>query len=150
MITISRILYLLCTIMVLVSPISWADPVSRAAPDAEVSIIQPKDGDTVNSPVKVVFGVKGMTVMPAGIAHPRSGHHHLLVDVKDLPDLSQPIPSDSQHLHFGKGQKETVLELSPGVHTLQLLLGDHLHRPHDKPVLSEKISITVKESKKGE
>ena len=79
------------------------------------------------------------------MAHPESGHHHLLVDIDTLPDLSLPIPADAQHIHFGKAQKETTLELAPGKHTLQLLLGDHFHRPHDKPVLSEKITITVKE-----
>lgn len=138
---------ILCAILVLLSPVLWSNPLSKAAPNAEVSILEPSDGATVSSPVSVKFGIKGMILMPAGIAHPESGHHHLLVDVDELPDLTQPIPADAQHIHFGKGQTETTLELSPGEHTLQLLLGDQYHRPHDKPVISKKITITVQPPK---
>lgn len=110
---------------------------------AEVYIIAPKDGDTVSSPVKVLFGLKGMGVAPAGIAFDGSGHHHLIIDA-DLPAAGAPIPADANHVHFGKGQTETSLELKPGKHTLQLLLGNQLHVPHDPVVASKKITITVK------
>lgn len=110
---------------------------------AEVYIISPKDGETVSSPVNVKFGLKGMGVAPAGIAFDGAGHHHLIVDA-DLPPAGAPIPADANHVHFGKGQTETSLELKPGKHTLQLLLGDQLHVPHDPVVASKKITITVK------
>jgi len=110
---------------------------------AEVYFIAPADGATVTSPVTVKFGLKGMGVAPAGIAFDGAGHHHLIVDA-DLPPLDKPIPADANHVHFGKGQTETTLELKPGKHTLQLLLGDQLHVPHDPAVTSKKITITVK------
>lgn len=110
---------------------------------AEVYFIAPKDGETVTGPVTVKFGLKGMGVAPAGIAFDGSGHHHLIVDA-ELPPLNAPVPTDAQHLHFGKGQTETTVELKPGKHTLQLLLGDHLHTPHEPAVASKKITITVK------
>jgi hypothetical protein len=112
---------------------------------AEVYIISPKDGAVVTSPVTVRFGLKGMGIAPAGVAFENSGHHHLLVDVDPPADLSQPIANNEHSLHFGKGQTETELKLTPGKHTLQLLLGDQLHVPHDPPVMSKKITITVKE-----
>ncbi|HEU0225528.1 MAG TPA: DUF4399 domain-containing protein [Steroidobacteraceae bacterium] len=117
-------------------------PRSAAPPDTRLYIISPADGATVTGPVTVRFGLRGMGVAPAGIAIDGTGHHHLLIDV-DVPALDQPIPADANHLHFGKGQTETVLTLAPGRHRLQLLLGDHLHRPHDPPVVSEAITITV-------
>ena len=107
-------------------------------------IISPKDGDVVGKEVKVVFGLKGMGVAPAGVNIPDTGHHHLLLDLDKLPDMSQPIPASKNHLHFGKGQTETTLKLEPGKHTIQLLLGNYLHIPHDKEVISKKITITVK------
>ena len=84
-----------------------------------------------------------MGVAPAGIAHPNTGHHHLLIDVATPPKAGETIPNDAQHRHFGGGQTEVALQLAPGKHTLRLLLGDHLHRPHDPPVMSEEITITV-------
>ena len=114
------------------------------ADQARAYIIAPADGAVVSSPVTVVFGLSGMGVAPAGTDRANTGHHHLLIDVAELPPLDQPIPSDQHHRHFGGGQTEVTLELAPGQHTLQLLLGDHLHRPHQPPVLSEKITITVK------
>ncbi len=116
----------------------------QAADTAQLYIITPANGATVKSPVTIKFGLKGMGVAPAGIEFANTGHHHLLIDLDKLPDLKQPIPADKQHVHFGAGQTETTLELAPGKHTLQLLLGDHLHRPHATPVVSEKITITVK------
>ena len=113
------------------------------APDgAIVYIVSPSNGDVVNNPVKVIFGLSGMGIAPAGTNIENTGHHHLIID-SPLPDTSLPVPSDDHHLHFGKGQTETVLNLTPGEHTLQLLLGDWLHKPHDKVIKSEKITISV-------
>ncbi|HHQ13993.1 MAG TPA: DUF4399 domain-containing protein [Chromatiales bacterium] len=111
---------------------------------ASVFFITPVDGQTVQNPVVVKFGISGMSVAPAGDARPASGHHHLLIDTQ-LTDaeLNQPIAKDAQHLHFGKGQTETTLELSPGQHTLQLVLGDASHIPHEPPVMSTRITINV-------
>jgi len=116
---------------------------SKAPPDAKVYIISPLDGETLESPVLVQFGLKGMGVAPAGVVRENTGHHHLLIDVKTLPPLGSPIPSDANHKHFGGGQTETTLELKPKTHTLQLFLGDQTHTPHDPPLFSEKITITV-------
>ena len=114
-----------------------------APTDAELYIISPQDGDTVTSPVTIQFGLKGMGVAPAGVDKPNTGHHHLLIDT-DVPSLDAPIPNDDNHKHFGGGQTEVTLELPPGRHTLQLILGDMAHIPHDPPVMSRKITITVK------
>lgn len=110
---------------------------------AEVYIVSPKDGAKVESPVTVVFGLKGMGVAPAGIKFDGTGHHHLIVDSDPPADLSQPLPATEKSIHFGKGQTETTLTLPPGTHTLQLVLGDALHIPHEPPVISKKITITV-------
>ena len=115
-----------------------------SSPDkAMLYIITPQDGDTVSSPVKVIFGLKGMGVAPAGIKMKNTGHHHLLINLAQLPDLNLPIPSDEQHKHFGKGQTEVSIELEKGEHTLQLILGDHMHVPHEPPIISKKIRIKV-------
>jgi hypothetical protein len=117
-------------------------PRTASPAGAKVAITSPANGATVKSPVKVTFAIEGMTLAPAGTADPNSGHHHLLIDT-DLPALDQPIPKDANHVHFGKAQTEADVELPPGTHTLQLLLGDANHVPHDPPVVSEKITITV-------
>ena len=109
---------------------------------ATAYIISPEDGAVVSNPVRVVFGLKGFGVVPAAIPHESAGHHHLLIDT-ELPPLGAPIPMDANHLHFGGGQTETEIELAPGQHTLQLLVGDHLHVPHDPPIMSAPITITV-------
>jgi len=109
---------------------------------AKVTITSPADGQTVASPVTVQFALEGMSVAPAGTNDPNTGHHHLLIDT-GMPPLDQPIPTDANHLHFGQGQTEAQVELAPGQHTLQLLLGDGNHVPHDPPVASEQITITV-------
>ena len=115
-----------------------------ASPEgARVYFIGIADGDEVTSPVVIRFGLSGMGVAPAGIEKQLTGHHHLLVDT-DLTDPGLPIPSDDGHRHFGGGQTEGSFDLPPGRHTLQLLLADHRHVPHDPPVMSEKITITVK------
>lgn len=110
---------------------------------AKAYIISPENGATVKSPVTVRFGLSGIGVAPAGVERKNTGHHHLLIDVDELPDFNTPIPGDEQHRHFGGGQTEVTLELSPGTHRLQLLLGDHNHVPHNPPVLSEPVTITV-------
>lgn len=109
---------------------------------ARVYFIAPQDGARVESPVTVRFGLAGMGVAPAGVAQPNTGHHHLIVDA-DLPPLDKPVVADDRHRHIGGGQTEVTLDLAPGPHTLQLLLGDQNHVPHDPPVASEKITITV-------
>ena len=114
-----------------------------SAEGAELYFITPNDADTVTSPVSVKFGLKNMGIAPAGVNVENTGHHHILIDT-GLPALDQPIPADEQHVHFGKGQTETSLNLAPGKHTLQLLLGDHVHTPHSPPVMSKQITITVK------
>ena len=110
--------------------------------DAKVFFIEPADGATVTNPVTVKFGIEGMEVAPAGTEKPNAGHHHVLVDTA-LEDYDAPIPSDDRHKHFGKGQTETQIELTPGEHTLQLILGDQNHIPHDPVVESESITVTV-------
>jgi len=113
------------------------------APDnAEAYLISPLDGATVQNPVTVRFGLKNMGVAPAGVDVANTGHHHLLIDT-GTPALDRPVPSDEHHRHFGGGQTETTLELAPGTHTLQLLLGDKNHIPHDPPVMSRRITIHV-------
>ena len=110
---------------------------------AEVYIVAPKDGAKVKGPVTVVFGLKGMGIAPAGIKFDSTGHHHLLIDSELPADLSQPLAANEKSVHFGKGQTETTLTLPPGKHTLQLVLGDSLHIPHEPAVVSKKITVTV-------
>ena len=117
-------------------------PRSESPAGAQVYFIHPQNGAVVTSPVHIVFGLKGMGVAPAGIEKQGTGHHHLLINVEAI-DYGLPIGKDSQHRHFGGGQTEAMIELSPGEHSLQLLMADHLHIPHDPPVISEKITITV-------
>jgi hypothetical protein len=112
-------------------------------PGAEVYIISPRDGAKVHSPVTVVFGLKGMGVAPAGVKFDNTGHHHLLIDTDPPSDVNAPLPATDKIVHFGKGQTEASVPLSPGKHTLQLLLGDQNHVPHNPPVISKKITITV-------
>jgi hypothetical protein len=119
-----------------------AEP-TPAAKDASLYFITPRDGQKVRPPVAVRFGLHGMGVTHAGDSYANSGHHHLFVDVTDPLDPNDTIPSDKNHLHFGAGQTETLLELPPGRHALQLVLGDANHLPFDPPVVSKKIRITV-------
>ena len=115
----------------------------RGAPsDYEGACVIARHGAVVESPVTVRFGLSGMGVAPAGIQNPKTGHHHLIIDAP-LPDPGKPIPADDHHRHFGGGQTEVVLDLPPGKHSLQLVLGDHLHIPHDPPIVSKQIEITV-------
>jgi hypothetical protein len=112
-------------------------------PGAEVYIVSPKDGAKIKGPVTVVFGLKGMGIAPAGIKFDNTGHHHLLIDSDPPADLSLPLAANEKSVHFGKGQTETTLTLPPGKHTLQLVLADSLHTPHEPAVISKKITITV-------
>ena len=121
-------------------------PKQKSTPGATVYIISPKDGATVGKTFTVQFGLKGMGIAPAGVKLPDTGHHHLLVDVSDAdkPDFNVPLPATDNVKHFGKGQTETELTLPAGKHTLQLVLGDYLHLPHNPAVVSKKVTITVK------
>ena len=112
--------------------------------ERSVFFIAPLTGETVSNPIKITFGAKGVNIVPAGVDLPMSGHHHLLINVDKLPNLKLPIPADSNHLHFGNGQTEAEINLPPGKHTLQLLLGNHLHVPHSQPIISDRIEITVR------
>jgi Domain of unknown function (DUF4399) len=120
-----------------------AQEASKAPADAKVMIVEPANGATVSSPVTVKFGLTGMEISPAGTEKANSGHHHLLINTK-LADPKAAIPADDKHKHYGKGQTEDTLTLPPGTHTLQLVLGDHNHAPHNPLVQSEVITITVK------
>lgn len=123
------------------------------APDgAMLYIINLEDGATVQSPVLVKFGLRGMGVAPAGVEADRTGHHHVYLNRPAFGDGDQDaeiaangIPSDDNHLHFGGGQTEVSLDLPPGEHTVQLVLGDHFHVPHNPPVVSDRITINVTE-----
>ena len=147
---------LLITLVILLSPIhlSFAEddkkPTAKAEPKmsspkgAKVYIIYPKDGKTVKKKFPVKFGVKKMGVAPAGIKFPNTGHHHLIIDGAKY-DMKLPLPMSDTIKHFGAGQTETLLELKPGKHTLKLVFADHLHRIHEPAVISDEITITVKE-----
>ncbi len=112
--------------------------------EARVYFINLEDGDEVESPFLIQFGLSKMGIAPAGIDRENTGHHHLLINVKDL-DFSKPIPASKNHIHFGGGQTESLVELPPGDYRLQLVLGDMTHTPHTPPVVSRQINITVKD-----
>jgi len=120
-----------------------AQEIKPSPAGAQAYFISPQNGQTVSNPVIIRFGLKGMGVAPAGIDLPNTGHHHLIIDTPQ-PKAGEPIPTDDNHRHFGAGQTETSLTLPPGRHTLQLVLGDFAHIPHDPPVASGRITITVK------
>lgn len=138
---------LMFSVLVFVMSMSFAyaddSLISKAAPDAKVYFIQPADGEVVDKTFVVKFGLSGMGVAPAGTDREHTGHHHVLINLESLPDMTKPLPANDNVKHFGGGQTEATLTLEPGTHTLQLLLGNHLHIPHDQPVISEKITITV-------
>jgi len=128
---------------------AWAEETIESlrspAPDgATVYFIEPSDGAIVSPEFSVKFGLRNMGVSPAGIEKAETGHHHILIDLDELPDMQFPLPATANIKHFGGGQTETVLKLPPGTHRLQLLLANHLHIPHRPPVMSEAITITVK------
>jgi hypothetical protein len=118
-------------------------PKNDAVPHA--FFVNLKNGDTVTSPVTVKFGLTGMDIAPAGTNKPNTGHFHLLIDTTLTDEQKKgPIPKDDQHLHFGKGQTETTVTLTPGKHTLQIVMGDGSHMLHNPPVMSDVITVTVK------
>jgi len=124
--------------------VSKPPPIPRTASNegASVFFITPADGATVTNPISVEFGIAGMDVVKAGNNQPNSGHHHLLIDT-ELPDFGLPIPADKHHIHFGDGSVSTQITLPPGEHKLQMILGDHLHIPHNPPLTSAQITIMV-------
>lgn len=130
-------------VMLGVAAVNAADLRSPAPEDAEVYFIEPQDEARVATTFTVKFGLTGMGIAPAGINVDGTGHHHLLIDAAGLPDMTMPLPASEQLVHFGKGQTETQVTLPPGVHSLQLVLGNYLHVPHDPPVLSDRITVTV-------
>ena len=134
---------LIITALLISASVAFAQERTPAPAGAEVYIIAPKNGAHVHSPVLVQFGLKGMGIAPAGIKFDNTGHHHLLIDTEPPADLAAPLPATDKIVHFGKGQTETSLTLTPGKHTLQLLLADQNHIPHSPPLLSRKITITV-------
>lgn len=126
--------------------IDTARPQRSPSPEgSSVRFANLEDGDIVPTSFTVKFVVNGMKVRPAGTMEENSGHHHLLVDVDELPPMNLPLPKSESFRHFGKGEKSALVTMPPGEHTLQLLFADHLHIPHDPPVMSEKITITVSE-----
>ncbi|HZF16918.1 MAG TPA: DUF4399 domain-containing protein [Steroidobacteraceae bacterium] len=130
--------------LLLASAVAWPQERTASPAGAEVYFVGLKDGAKVTNPVTVHFGLKGMGIAPAGIKFDNTGHHHLFVDTDIPADLSQPLPAvENKIIHFGKGQTEVTLTLTPGKHTLQLLVGDALHIPHNPPVVSQKITINV-------
>ena len=108
----------------------------------KVYFINLEDGDRVESPFLIQFGLSGMGIAPAGTDRSNTGHHHLLINVDDI-DLSKPIPSSSNHIHFGGGQTESLVDLMPGDYSMQLVLGDMTHTPHNPPIISQRVNITV-------
>lgn len=133
-----------CAFLFLIAPKAIAqDLVSHAPNDARVYIVEPADGATVPETFTVKFGLSGMDLAPAGVQKENTGHHHLLIDKEELPDLTASLPATEQIRHFGKAQTEAEITLSPGEHTLRLLLGNYAHVPHDNPAISEPITVTV-------
>jgi hypothetical protein len=111
---------------------------------ASVYIIAPADGATVSNPVTIVFGARGIGIAPAGVEQANTGHHHLMINVEPTDALlSESLPADENHVHFGGGQTETTRDLPPGTHTLRLVMADHNHVPHDPPLVSAPVTITV-------
>jgi hypothetical protein len=134
---------LLAVALTTVASLAFAQERTPSPAGAEVYIISPKNGATVHNPVHIQFGLKGMGIAPAGVKFDNTGHHHLLIDTDAPADAGAPLPATDKIVHFGKGQTETSITLPPGKHTLQLLLADQNHVPHNPPVMSKKITITV-------
>ena len=148
-----RSLLFVATAALLAAGLAFADdpakpaaaPVRAKAPaGASVFIVAPKNGETVGQDVTVKFGVKGIDLKPATDASPNSGHHHLLIDVAELPPGNVPIPNDATHKHYGKAQTEDTIHLTPGDHTLQLDFADFAHMQFNPPLVSKKITVHVK------
>ena len=142
----TAILTVILSFSVLVTNAVADNSISHAAANAKAYLIEPQDGATVPSSFLVKFGLSGMDIAPAGVDQENSGHHHLLIDLDQTPNLTKALPANENIKHFGKGQTETILKLEPGEHTLQLIVGDYVHTPHDRPVISRKIKVTVSSS----
>lgn len=140
----SKILLALLTILTIHLPAQAADAKTTKVSAPKVTILEPKNGATVPTTFIVKFGASGVDIVPAGTVQEHSGHYHLLIDTDTLPDVNAPIPTSPTMIHFGKGQTETELTLTPGTHTLELVLGNFAHIPGPHPVISKKITITVK------
>mgnify|MGYP001797885893 FL=1 len=139
----SGLLIVLASLVLSVSPV-WANEYRSTAPEgATVYLITPQAGDVVSNPFTVKFGLSGMGVAPAGVEKSGTGHHHLLIDLAELPDLDTSLQATDQIKHFGGGQTETIISLPPGEHTLQLLLANYIHVPYNPPVVSEPVTIMV-------
>lgn len=134
---------LLAVIFSLASALAYAGD-TPSVPGSKVYFINLKNGNAVSSPLLVQFGLSGMGIAPAGVQKPKTGHHHLLIDTELSNEATDsPLPSDENHIEFGGGQTEALLKLEPGKHTLQLVLGDGSHVPHNPPIMSERITIYV-------
>jgi len=134
-----------CIVLMGVSVLAQAAGLTSPSPEgASVYFIEPVDGAVVPPTFTVKFGLKGMGIAPAGTDVPNTGHHHLLIDQVTLPDVALPLPANDQIQHFGKGQTEAQVTLPPGQHTLQLVFANYLHTPHTPPLVSARITITVK------
>ncbi|MFL9868211.1 DUF4399 domain-containing protein [Paraburkholderia fungorum] len=135
----------LATLTSLASPDIAIAGTTPSPAGAHAYIGYPNDGQVVaaNKPFRVWFGLRYMGVAPKGVKYPNTGHHHLLIDT-ELPPMDQEIPNDRNHLHFGAGETETMIQLPPGKHTLQLLMGDDMHMPHNPPVYSKKITVIAR------
>lgn len=140
---VSGLLIVLASLVLSVSPVWASESRSTAPAGATVYLITPQDGDVVSSPFTVKFGLSGMGVAPAGVEKLGTGHHHLLIDLAELPDLDTSLQATDQIRHFGGGQTETIISLPPGEHTLQLLLANYIHVPYNPPVVSEPVTIMV-------
>ncbi len=138
---------MMTTLIILLSQISTTcanELISEAPANAEVYFISPIEGQNVKNPFKVSFGLRNMGVAPAGVHRENTGHHHILIDTDiNTIDLTNPLPATDKIIHFGGGQTEAELTLSPGQHILQLLLGNFVHIPHKKAVVSQKITVIV-------
>ena len=132
-------IYKLMKILFIISTIFATFSISA---NPKVYFINLEDGDRLESPFLIQFGLSGMGIAPAGTDRSNTGHHHLLINVDDI-DLSKPIPSSSNHIHFGGGQTESLVDLMPGDYSMQLVLGDMTHTPHNPPIISQRINITV-------
>lgn len=132
-------IYKLMKILLIISTIFATFSINA---NPKVYFINLEDGDRVESPFLIQFGLSGMGIAPAGTDRSNTGHHHLLINVDDI-DLSKPIPSSSNHIHFGGGQTESLVDLMPGNYSMQLVLGDMTHTPHNPPIISQRINITV-------
>jgi Domain of unknown function (DUF4399) len=134
---------MLCAALVLLSSAAYAQ--GKPAPkDVVLYFISPRDGATIKGGFWCRFGLRNMGVTHAGDSFQNSGHHHLLIDVSEPIDPKEPIPQDKSHLHFGAGQTEARIELPPGKHTLQLVLGDANHYPFNPPVVSSRITVRIR------